>query len=430
MGILLGAAKMAKEKAFLWKPGQPPPNIESHSDAKLRLLEKYLDRYFDTVVVNPAIDKIAITFVDGFSGGGQYLRHGEERPGSPFVLLNAVAAAEKRHNANRLKPLSFDARFIFVDAKRDALAYLTSELEARGYGGDIKAGRIVTIHSEFETACPTILDQIRGRHRGGRSIFVLDQKGWNAVQFQTIRNILHELPRSEVLLTFAVDWLISYLNDGGSFAKSMNQVGIEGDRLRRYVEAKGSPAYQYVIPRLLLEDISLLTQAPFYSPFFLRSEKAQRDLWIVHLSKIVTARNVMVASHWDIGNSSLHRGEAGLDMLGFNPHWEDGVAFDFGFDERAAALISDAMIASLPYEIEKAERVAVPTVSEFMERIANETAATREQVGQAIRFLHDEKHIDVLNAAGKRKRTGSQVQSADRLQLARQPMFYGIGALK
>lgn len=424
-GILLGAVGMAK-KAFQWVPGKPPPLIESHSDAKLRLLAHYLDRYFDTVVINPKMDRIAITFVDGFSGGGQYLRHGEERPGSPFVLLAAVAEAEKRHNENRQKPLVFDARFFFVDASKVALDYLKSELEARGYDGDIRSGRIVLIHCEFEKVYSDIVDQIRDRHRAGRSVFVLDQKGWNAVQFQTIKSILQDLPRSEVLLTFAADWLTAYINDGDAFSKAMRRIGIEGDRLRRYVEAKGEPGYQFVIPRLLLHDIREATGAPFFTPFFLRSEKAQRDLWIIHLSKIVTARNVMVASHWDVGNSSLHRGDAGLDMLGFDPHWEDGLAFDFGFDVLADSRISNAMIADLPYQIEQIERKAAPTVAQLFVQIANDTAATKAQIEHALRFLHSERQIDLLNPSGSRKRSGAQVHLTDFARLSRQPMFSGF----
>lgn len=417
--------ELAKD-GFRWQPGQPPPNIESHSHAKLNLLALYLDRYFDTVVVNPAMDKISITLVDGFSGGGQYLRHGGERPGSPFVLLDAVARAELRHNQNRKKPLVLDAQFYFIDANRGAIAYLKHELEQRGYGRALQDGRIELLNATFEATWHTIVDQIRSRHRGGRSVFVLDQKGWNAVQFGTIRSILTKLPRSEVLLTFAVDWLTAYLNNGDAYSKAMYRLGIDGGRLQKYVEAKGSEGYQYVIPRLLLQDIRDLTGAPFFTPFFLRSERAQRDLWIVHLSKIVTARNVMIESHWRVGNSSLHRGEAGLDMLGFDPHWEDGVSFDFGFDAHANARIAEAMIDAIPYKIEEIERLSIPSVREFISTIANDTAATKAQIESALGVLHREGQIDVLNKSGNRKRAGAQISVADHVRLARQPLLPGF----
>lgn len=374
------------------------------------------------------MDKISITFVDGFSGGGKYLLLGEERPGSPFVLLESVRLATERLNANRQKPLVIDAHFYFIDSSKGTLAYLEEELHAKGFGKDIQNGRIQLMKGKFETLYQKVIDSIRERHRAGRSVFVLDQKGWSAVQFNTIRRILHDLERSEVILTFAVDWLTAYLNESDEFGKAMLRVGIDGTRLRKYVEAKGVEGYQYVIPRLLLQDIREATGAQFFTPFFLRSQSAARDLWIIHLSKIMTARNVMVSSHWQVGNSSLHRGTAGLDMLGFDPHWEDGVALDFGFDAHAKAQISEAMIAELPYKIEKLKSSPV-TAFQLMEMIANDTAATRDQIKGSLSFLHNEKQIDIINHSGKRKRHGSQIQANDYVRVSEQPMFFGLGSL-
>lgn len=56
-------------KNFTWKPGQPLPEIKSHSDRKLEVIERYLDIYFDTVVRDPRMDNLNITLVDGFCGG-------------------------------------------------------------------------------------------------------------------------------------------------------------------------------------------------------------------------------------------------------------------------------------------------------------------------------------------------------------------------
>ncbi|MEX2374774.1 MAG: hypothetical protein WD942_04200, partial [Dehalococcoidia bacterium] len=68
---------------FGWKIGGRLPEIEAHSDAKLDLIELYLNRYFDVLAVNPAQDRLAISFVDGFSGGGRYAgRDGSDRLGS------------------------------------------------------------------------------------------------------------------------------------------------------------------------------------------------------------------------------------------------------------------------------------------------------------------------------------------------------------
>ena len=103
---------------FIWGPDGVLPRIEQHTKRKLDVLKNYLDVYFDTVVRNPAQDQLNITLADGFSGGGAYSDGNETRAGSPLVLLNAVEQAEARLNEWRSKPLTINARFIFVDDEK------------------------------------------------------------------------------------------------------------------------------------------------------------------------------------------------------------------------------------------------------------------------------------------------------------------------
>ena len=89
---------------FSWRSGAEPPKIEPHSDAKLRLLRAYLDRYFDVVCALPQMDRLRIALVDAFSGGGLFRRQdGTDRFGSPLVMIDAVARAQARVNSGRRK---------------------------------------------------------------------------------------------------------------------------------------------------------------------------------------------------------------------------------------------------------------------------------------------------------------------------------------
>ena len=106
---------------FIWRPGAEPPAIQSHTGAKLRLLEAYLDRYFDVVCAMPQMDVLRIALVDSFAGGGLFRGDGASRPGSPLVMLDAVRRAEVRVNAGRRKPLRIEAKFFFVDNDSNAL---------------------------------------------------------------------------------------------------------------------------------------------------------------------------------------------------------------------------------------------------------------------------------------------------------------------
>ena len=60
----------------------------------------------------------------------------------------------------------------------------------------------------------------------------------------------------------------------------------------------------------------------------------------------------MTSSHWALQNASIHQGKAGLNMLGFDPHWEDALPLDFEFDGNAEAQTADALQNDIPYRVE------------------------------------------------------------------------------
>ena len=117
-----------KSAQFTWQLGTKPPSVEPHTDAKLRLLQAYLDGYFDVVCALPQMDVLRIALVDAFAGGGMFRQAGSDRYGSPLVMIDAVRRAEARINARRRKPLRIDAKFYFVDSDSDAIDYLRATL--------------------------------------------------------------------------------------------------------------------------------------------------------------------------------------------------------------------------------------------------------------------------------------------------------------
>lgn len=324
---------MSSEK-FEWALGDDPPELKSHSVAKLDVLSDYLKRYFKTVVRDPRVDRLSMSLVDGFCGGGAFIRYGERLPGSPIVMLQAVADAENLLNEGRKKPIKIDATYYFVDREASAIEFLKAELIQHGYLSEIGAS-IHLLNQPFEKVVSEIVEDIRKRAWKGRSLFFLDQCGWNLVSNSTIRMILENLPKSEVVLTFAVGWLLTYMNDHANFLKACAPIEISEDQIRRYIDVKGVSGGRYLIQRLLLEELKLKTGAPFYTPFFLRSRDAKLDLWLIHISKHPTARNVMTSTHWGVQNSSRHQGPGGLNMLGFDPHWDEAPLLDFLFDDNA-----------------------------------------------------------------------------------------------
>jgi three-Cys-motif partner protein len=411
---------------FGWRLGAPPPPLHDHSDAKLRLIAQYLESYFPAILVNRAQTRQRITLVDGFCGGGKFSRDGAYVKGTPFLFLEAVEKAEHQTNLDRTKKLSIDAEFHFVDSRKDHVEFLRNELVQAGYLAKIDQS-IFLHHSEFEDVFPDICRRIEERTRAnvGRSIFLLDQKGYTDVTFETVRKILR-FSAAECILTFAVGWLIDYLSKEPQVLQRVAPIELAPEQIREYLRLKGEWGGRYTIQRLLLRHISQATGANFQSPFFLRSQEARKDLWLVHLSRHLKARNVMVDSHWLVNNTSLHQGHGGLEMLGFDPNIDQSGAPDFWFGANDNAVMRERLAEDFLRRIHDQHRDAAVSYNGFIKSIANETPARLSDFDSVTSLLVEEKELDLRNEHDGAKRSSIPGRH-DTIAIARQPKFWSFG---
>lgn len=302
---------MAKKSTqFTWMPGAKPPRIEPHTDAKLRLLEAYLDRYFDVVCALPQMDVLRIAFVDAFAGGGLYRREETHRLGSPLVMVDAVRRAEARVNSGRRKPLKIEAKFFFVDEDADAIEYLRHSLETtEAY--QPHSDKIRVQRAAASDALPTVIQEIADWTPKGRSIFFLDQCGYSDAPNRDVRLIYQSLPKSEVIATYNFGSIYDYMNESAEFLAAIEPFELTPDQLRALLKERERQAGRYFAGRLLGRLIKMNVGSRFLSRFFLRSEAAGRDMWFVHYSKIPRSRLVMSEAHWAVKNASVTQGEAG-----------------------------------------------------------------------------------------------------------------------
>jgi three-Cys-motif partner protein len=113
-----------------WSEGLLPP-LEAHSEAKLNVLRNYVTDYIRILCADSfGRDAFKITLVDGFAGGGAYTNG---KLGSPFALLEAVAAAETAINAHRTKQLAIDCHYYFIEEDLQAFECLKSQLTQSPY---------------------------------------------------------------------------------------------------------------------------------------------------------------------------------------------------------------------------------------------------------------------------------------------------------
>jgi len=142
---------------YIWQVGSPPPPIGPHSLVKHQIVRRYLERYIQVLMSNYVIDKLTLSVVDGFAGGGEYLSEDgtQVHDGSPLIALNTVQEQQVLLNVGRIKERRLDARFYFVEKLGSNFEYLEHLLRTR-----LPSDRIGKEVHLFRTAFQEVVDSI------------------------------------------------------------------------------------------------------------------------------------------------------------------------------------------------------------------------------------------------------------------------------
>jgi three-Cys-motif partner protein len=407
-----------------WEPGAPPPLIQQHSLAKHDILRAYVSAYIQTLVSNPNRDEFRLVLVDGFAGGGTYrhARTGEEVLGSPFILLDAAKEAEAVINTARRKPVKLDIDYFFIEKKRAAAECLRAALARLGYGNRIDRD-VFLLTSDFESTADRLIEHVRRKMpKASRAIFLLDQYGYSEVPAGLIAKIIKSLPGSEVILTFAVDALLTYFSERSGLTKRiLEKVGIpEVLRGRSFDDIKHSEKdWRLMVQSCLYQELVDQCQAQYYTLFFIKSDRGHGDYWLIHFSQNPRARDVMTRIHWKSNNHFIHYGGPGLDMfraLGYVSKHDDRLAGHqhalFEFDE-------DAKRASIDQRVEQIGPIIYGdsegmTFAELFATTCNMSPASADIYRDAIDLLRGHREVEVI-ASSSGKATQARVQDGDRI---------------
>ena len=402
---------------FKWHPDELPPQIEEHSKAKLRVLRSYLRAYFDRLNINPNRDAFKLDLVDGFAGGGTFTDDDGVLSGTPLIMLEEAASASERLNRIRIKPLQFDCKFYFVDKKEGHTDHLRKVLREREH--QVDGERIVIRTGPFENQIDGILSSIHRRQpRSGRAIFLLDQTGFSQVELALVSRIFDELPAAEVILTFAADALVNFLDETPEIAKAVAPLQLTELQIRHLLHVQGGDGGRALVQRTLRDHTRVATGALYDTPFFIRPQGSRRALWFLHLSRHPTARDVMIQRHWDLQNTFQHYGPGGFGMLGWDALRDSPTLPLFEFRETDAQQMRNQLLESLPKELFGLASEQPVTVDALRHAFANRTAARFSDLDDVILRLSQEKEFDVLNSDGKvRSRSLKRLDRTDRIAL-------------
>ena len=376
------------------------------------MLSRYIQKYLSIVCNNYRMDKFNLALVDGFAGGGRYKG---DKPGSPLVMIEAVEQTRIDLNENRRKPFKINSDYFFVERNPDNFASLSKELSDNATSPFLFKG-------SFNENLGVIVSGIQKKQPkgGGGAIFFLDQEGFTAVDMPTLNYIKHELPQSEIILTFAISSLINYMSDPDRLRRQVDNIGLKHLDVDEICSIKKEVLnYRNIIESKFSEAILKSTSFKYLVHFFIQPKGSYRGYWLLHLSQNYRAHNAMTETAEKIGNYLRHYG-------GIGTHWhelffkggykEQPLLFGKPYDQMAKEEHTQGLITDLPETVSK---MGTTTVKKLIESTCNETAASPELYKLALSELSNANEIAILGKSGGKKRSDN-ILLTDRVDIERQ----------
>lgn len=399
-------------KPFNWTGGVL---LEDHTRKKHSILRAYFSEYLKTRCQNRMQELFRLVVVDGFAGGGLYQCG---TPGSPIIfiqcLVEAVTAVNAQRMAEGFKPIRIDCLILLNELDPDGLALLQSnimpyeELAKGTVGLNIK---VEYFGQKFDTAYPEIKKRIVSA-RARNVFFNLDQSGYSQATETHVRDIMTSWPRPEVLLTFMVSTLLTYIsqNEHKSRVPLEPKLRSEIRAIQRDEGLMAQPEFMGVVEKLAFE--SLKGCAPYVSPFSIGNPTGWH-YWLMHFANVPRARQVYNdILHLD-GNAQGHYGRSGLKMLAYDPAEHTGQLYLF--DHAARKQAKEDLYYDIPRLV--SEEGDAMLVSRFYEVAYSETPAHSDDIHQS---MMDNPDIVIVTSNGGTRREARAIRPEDTIKIKAQ----------
>ena len=401
-----------------WRGGNIPV-LGDHSEAKHDILSEYIQKYLRIVCMKFGMSKFNITLVDGFAGGGIYK---DSKFGSPLVMIEAVEKAVTDINKVRSSPVDINPDYFFIEKDPGNFESLQRVLR------DVQHSKeVLPIKRDFSSHVDEIISAVKKRNPrgGGGAIFFLDQEGYSAVNMNTISKIRSHLPQSEIIFTFAISWLIDYINDSDRLDRRAQALGIKHHlNVNEIIHIKDSVRdKRNIIEAKVSQAIRKSAGFPFFRPFFIEPQYNPRGYWLLHLSPHYRAHNAMTETIWKKGNRMRHYGGVGTRLLELcykGGHEDTPSLFGETLSDEAWREHKVALVKDLPEIIYKHENM---TVKDLIIHTCNETAASPEMYFQALSCLKGGNEINVYGPKCGKKRS-EKISLHDCISPQRQQFFF------
>lgn len=420
---------MSSDNKYLWQIGSPPPILDRHSQTKHDIVEEYVRRYILTLMAPAHIPELRLSIIDGFCGGGCYqTEEGEIADGSPLLMMQAVREARIYLNQERRIPRNVNVEYSFVDILPDTTKHLQHHLDAKRDSNaidliDHRQAEVIT--NDFLQSLPYLVQKVQQRKMGEHALFVLDQYSYKNIPLPEIAGILRTLKGAEVVMTFNVDNLTTYLSNHAANRKSVKNIGLD-----KYIpwadlnmlKATQKHEWRQSLQRYLAHGIKCETGAKFMTLFFVKPHGLNSwGYWLIHLSNEYRAHAVMKSLHWEHATEFGHELEPGVFVLGYNANkdadYTNQQTFEFAGTDSIEACIDGVRehFGQTIFQLNKPTQLG----DLFQSCVTNSTAAENHLM-EATRQLHACKNIIIVSKDGTVRRNNKTYSLSDMIEPSKQ----------
>lgn len=414
---------------YRWQIGSPPPVLDRHSQTKHAIVEEYVRRYVLTLMAPANIPELRLSIIDGFCGGGCYqTEDGRLADGSPLLMMRAVREARMLLNQDRRIPRNINVEYSFVDISPDTTRYLQHWLDAKRDDNaidlvDYRQTEVVT--NDFLQSLPSLVQKVQQRKMGEHALFLLDQYSYKDIPLPEIAGILRTLRGAEVVMTFNVDNLTTYLSDRAANRKPLENIGLDSYipwADLRLLKATQKQEWRQTLQRHVANGIKCETGAKYMTLFFVKPHGLNSwGYWLIHLSNTYRAHAVMKSLHWEHATEFGHELDPGIFVLGYNANKDANYTgqetFEFAGTGSRDACINGVRehFGQTIFQLDKPTRLA----DLFQSCVTNSTAAENHLM-EATRQLHVSKNIIIVSKDGTVRRANKTYSLTDVIEPSKQ----------
>ena len=238
---------------------------------------------------------------------------------------------------------------------------------------------------------------------------------------------MRNLKGAEIIMTFNVDNLITYISDRAENRKALENIGLDAYiPWQQIKQIKAEREWRQVLQRCLAHGIKQETGAKYMTLFFVKPHGTNTwGYWLIHLSNTYRAHAVMKSLHWEHATDFGHELEPGVFVLGYDANkdslYTGQQTFEFGGEGSKEACIEGVSehLGQTVFQLDKPTRLG-----DLFENCVTNSTAAESHLMESVGRLHSSKDVVIVSKDGAKKRANTKYDVNDIIEPSRQDSIF------